>query len=129
MNKTIEQIEQENPYLSARGMEYNAENVSKNEKISHEYPRSFKATSQWIKNNCTPIKTINRDFSSYWLKHVCERNMRHYIPNGCFIAAALANGYRYKNDYGFGYVNACFNISRKGLDKLNAGQGGPCLDE
>ena len=55
--------------------------------------------------------------------------MRHYIPNGCFIAAALANGYRYKNDYGFGYVNACFNISRKGLDKLNTGQGGPCLDE
>ena len=128
MNKIIEQVEQENPCLSARGMEDYPDNVVKNEKVSIAYPHSFEATFKWIKNNCIPRKSINKDFSSYWLKHVCERNMGHYIPNGCFIAAALANGYEYQNNCGFGYVNACFNMSSKGLDKLNTGKGGPCFD-
>ena len=101
MNKIIEQIEKENPSLSLRGFEDCPENIEKRNRISN-YPNSFNATFEWIKNNCIRRRSINKDFSSYWLKHVCERNMRHYIPNGCFIAAALANGYRYKNDYGFG---------------------------
>jgi|TARA_R100001530_G_scaffold2059_1_gene3483 hypothetical protein len=129
MNKTIKQIENENPCLSARGIEDYPEDVIENEKISTAYPRSFEVTCKWIKDNCISRKSINKDFSSYWLKHVCERNMGHYIPNGCFIAAALANGYEYQNDCGFGEVNACFNISSKNLRALNKGGGGSCLDD
>ena len=129
MNKEIEQIEKENPCLSLRGIEDCPHDVKENNRIS-TYPNSFDATFKWIKDHCIPRKTINPDHSSYWLKHVCERNMGHYIPNGCFIAAALALGYKYRSGhhYGFGDVNACFNISSKGLRELNKGSGGPCLD-
>jgi hypothetical protein len=54
-------------------------------------------------------KTINKNFSSYALKHAVERDKKQYIANGEFICAALALGYkmmrpRHKT------ANAYFNI-------------------
>lgn len=65
-----------------------------------------------------PRKTLNRDFSSYNLKHQAERLSRfrgiathlgNYVPNGVFIAAAISAGFTVKRcgpDSLNGFINA-----------------------
>ena len=75
------------------------------------------------------IKNINTRTGSYGLKHTCEDAIHHYIPNGIFIAAAIACGYKCKKIHS---PNACFNMSMKDINKfrypLYKGHNGPCLD-
>lgn len=59
----------------------------------------------WIKVHTRPLKTI-RSEGSYGLKHMVERKMNFYIPNGAFIAAALILGYKYERNG----PNARFNF-------------------
>jgi len=52
----------------------------------------------WLREHIRPRKTINRQHSSYGLKHYVERYFQAkgapiYVPNGSFIAAALLVGY------------------------------------
>jgi hypothetical protein len=51
-------------------------------------------------------KTINGKASSYYWKHVVERDCGEYIANGEFICAALYLGYKMRRDT----INAYFNI-------------------
>jgi hypothetical protein len=62
-------------------------------------PEQVSICRVWIREYCTPRKTINTSSTSYGLKHRVENFCRnlgtpHYISNGAFIAAALAEGYR-----------------------------------
>lgn len=68
-------------------------------------------------------KTINKDFSSYGLKHRAEnlsRNQKlhthlgNYVSNGMLIAAAMTRGLACKPTF-FGSSNAFFNISSKSI--------------
>src|SRR5262245_23937425 len=56
-------------------------------------------------------KTINRDRSSYGLKHVAEAEVG-YITNGAFICAAIHLGFAYEARSG---PNPGFNISEKSV--------------
>jgi len=70
---------------------------------------------RWLRKFAEPRKTINTNRSSYGLKHDVESwtkefpEGRQYIPNGAFIAAALAEGYRVV-PVAPNNINAHFNI-------------------
>ena len=72
--------------------------------------------------------TINKQITSYGLKHEAERYLRRttlaerpseaYISNGAFIVAMLANGFIYRKwemKNGEYSLSVMFNISRKGI--------------
>lgn len=82
----------------------------------------------FIREFVTPRKTINKEFSSYGMKHRVERwtipsqNRQsggyQYISNGAFIEAAHREGYRIARTHP-GSLNANFNMScrRRGGDR------------
>src|SRR5262245_21196972 len=53
------------------------------------------ATCAWIQAHLTPSRTLNRQHSSYGLKH-CAATDIGYLTNGTFIAAMLLCGYRHR---------------------------------
>ncbi|HAO1328251.1 TPA: hypothetical protein IHD39_001727 [Escherichia coli] len=59
-------------------------------------------TSDTLKHEVERYNQINHQHSDH----------PHYIPNGAFIAAMVASGYKVKPA---GRMNAFFNISKKGL--------------
>lgn len=67
-----------------------------------------------------PIKTLNRERTSYGLKHEVERwvdrtrKEHQYISNGAFIAAALGLGLTFKQ-VGWGSPNVYLNLSKRQL--------------
>lgn len=74
-------------------------------------------------NDFNKIKSINKNHSSYYLKHVFERSDKgFYITNGAFKGAMLECGFTYKpiSDS----PNWYFNVSQKSIrqmQKLNKG--------
>ncbi len=71
-------------------------------------PRQVVVCRRWIRWFVRPRKTINSRRSSYGLKHDAENWAGIYVTNGAFIAAAVAEGYRYEQiDRG---PNANFNM-------------------
>jgi hypothetical protein len=73
--------------------------------------------AEWIKQQ-QAIKTINTRHSSYGYKHMVEewcekRHDPHYISNGCFIAAAVGLGFKFKINAES--PNVVFNFSEKSL--------------
>lgn len=63
---------------------------------------------EWIRLYCHPIKSIQKEYSSYALKHIVEYwstsiGERNYIYEGSFIRAAHLEGYTYED----GYFNMC----------------------
>ena len=86
---------------------------------------SAKSCLRWIRDNGmsnAQIESFPQDNPTPdTLKHEVERYNQinhqhsdhpHYIPNGAFIAAMVASGYKVKPA---GRMNAFFNISKKGL--------------
>ena len=69
------------------------------------------------------IKTIDRNMSSYWLKHEAEASIG-FITNGAFIAAAIHCGfpYRIRPDS----PNVCFGISLRSLKAQHKERGHAC---
>jgi hypothetical protein len=66
------------------------------------------------------LKGINTRYGSYGLKHVFERYLYLFVPNGyvangTFILAALASGFKHERING---LNALFNISQKSIDSI-----------
>jgi len=74
-------------------------------------PKEFKEDRDWMLSDeaidqlihachwvalMKPIESINREVTSYHLKHMAEHYFKTYITNGVFIAAALHYGYQYK---------------------------------
>lgn len=52
----------------------------------------------WLLANIAPIRTINRDWTSYQHKHMVERVIGQYVANGELIAAAIIAGYPYRHE-------------------------------
>lgn len=53
----------------------------------------------WIQINLSKIKSANRKYSSYGLKHICERDhlanpIGNYVSNDEFIEAMKLEGYK-----------------------------------
>ena len=69
---------------------------------------------QSIRDNLTPIKTINTRHSSYRLKHIFESKLGFYISNADLKKAMTECGYKHKS-YG---INWCFNVSIRSVRKL-----------
>jgi hypothetical protein len=91
-------------------------------------PKQVELCREWIRLHCSPRKSINHHAYSYALKHAVESWLRNakrpaYITNGAFIAAAIAEGYRYRRARPSS-INAVFNMSlltrRGALRRLNA---------
>lgn len=55
-----------------------------------------KTCEEWIKNNARKRETMNKDRTSYGLKHDVERDTGKYVTNGAFIQAAINLGYKAK---------------------------------
>lgn len=62
---------------------------------------------QWINEKITPQKTINKNMSSYDIKHQFSHDTGLYITNGQFKGAMLTCGYLPDNAHD---VNWCFRI-------------------
>lgn len=69
----------------------------------------------WCRKHLEPIKTINRKYSSYGLKHLFENSDEgiSYITNGAFKGAMEVLGFKHTQG-----VNWYFNISQKSINKL-----------
>lgn len=76
---------------------------------------------EWIKSNLQKIKTINKNHTSYGLKHYFEydkKNGGFYVTNGQFKGAMLECGFiKYEIPEIFG-INWEFNVSEKSISKL-----------
>ena len=65
----------------------------------------------WIDCNLLPRRTVNRNYSSYGLKHLFEESaLGFYITNGQFKGAMLECGF---DPYDEDDKNWCFGISEK----------------
>ena len=95
-----------------------------NTNVPENSPNDFKKLSkkeqkilvQWINENLTKTKGFCKEYSSYYLKHVFERDkIGFYITNGMFKGAMIEAGFkiRNKND-----VNSFFNVSAKSITKI-----------
>lgn len=67
----------------------------------------IKSVVDWIEANTIKTVEIDQRLTSYSWKHVCERDMKTYVANGVFIAAALIFECQYEMDG----PNACFNLA------------------
>lgn len=57
-------------------------------------PSETRALIDWIKANFKPIKTANKNYTSYGLKHIFEKSeCGFYITNGMFKGAMLQAGF------------------------------------
>lgn len=68
----------------------------------------------WLLANIAPIRTINRDWTSYQHKHMVERVIGRYVANGEFIAAAIIAGYPYRQE-SWDSPNVCFAMSSRSV--------------
>lgn len=82
-------------------------------------PEKVTEIRAFIAENLHPTQTINRRFSSYWLKHQIERAMGHYISNGHLIAALALEGYQIKR-VDSRSPNAFTNVSYRAIKKLQS---------
>lgn len=113
--KKIEEILIKEPNLRYYGMWHN--NVKYGEK-SHffNHIKEIKIVIDYLKD-VKPIKTFNKKYSSYTLKHWVENaNKNVYIANGVFILGALLASFKIEK------TNRCpnvyFNMSNKSLKIL-----------
>jgi hypothetical protein len=78
--------------------------------------RHVEWTVDWLRQYVTPIKTINRNRTSYGWKHLAEKFYDEmYITNGVFIAAGIIADYPYKIIDG---PNVPFGMSEKSAKML-----------
>jgi hypothetical protein len=71
----------------------------------------FERLCEWLKS-IDKIKTINKNHTSYGLKHLAEKTVG-YSTNGTFIAAAIYSGFDIKINKDS--PNPQFNMSEKSL--------------
>lgn len=76
-------------------------------------------------------KSLNRDYTSYGLKHTAEqisrkygfrKDLKDYVSNGVFIAAAMYEGFEVRQ-IRWGSLNAFLNISTKSVKSLGTRSG------
>lgn len=76
---------------------------------------AVKASMDYIDQNFYPIKTINRNNSSYGIKHLVEDSIGQYVANGELIIAMINCGYKYKQ-WSVSSPNCWFNVSQKSIN-------------
>lgn len=118
--KTIEQVLDEHPTLDSYGFaSYRRTDPSfhltREERVAQFRERvgEINACVEWL-SGVRRIKTIDRHWTSYGLKHEVERDCRMYISNGAFIMAALILGYPMRRDDG---PNASFGMSLRDIHR------------
>ena len=129
---TIEQLHKLYPKLTPAGFNYKSRVDGKwvydldDDRIV-ERPIEYKTVAEFLTNNISKTKTIDKSATTYYYKHVVEDNIHHYVANGMLIAAALACDYKMKYYEG---PNALFAWSRKDWKKFQntRGESGPVLD-
>lgn len=90
---------------------YSIENGYKDDGLITSRPKAeMDLAMRWIKENIRPRKTPNRGSTSYWLKHVLERDTGLYLTNNEFKDAMLLSGYEPVNPNA---LNWCYRISEK----------------
>lgn len=107
------------PRLTYNGVTYNRKLLPRQEfeeKFSKDRERLLNSTQtfldvcNWL-SDVKKIKTINRNHTSYGLKHIVEKDIG-YVSNGVFIAAAIHCGFDFKHDDS---PNVMFNMSEKSI--------------
>lgn len=68
-----------------------------------------------IRKYFTKSKNINKDLSSYGLKHTLERHLGTYVSNGELIYAMHLEGFKIERDR----INCFFNLKLSGLSELS----------
>ena len=129
---TVEQLHKLYPKLTQAGFNYKSRVDGKwvydldDDRIV-ERPIEYKTVAEFLTNNISKTKTIDKSATTYYYKHVVEDNIHHYVANGMLIAAALACDYKMKYYEG---PNALFAWSRKDWKKFQntRGESGPVLD-
>lgn len=74
----------------------------------------------WISLNLSPVKIINKDITSYKLKHLFEVDLsgegeHKYVSQGSLKGAMIASGFIHDAERD---LNWCFNISKKDVTVL-----------
>lgn len=91
-----------------KGHKFNEEELTKSGTLNDI--RSF------ISDYFIPIQSVNKDNSSYGLKHIVEKNIGRYVAIGELIYAMHLNGFHVFRETGS--VNCHFNLSKKNLKGL-----------
>jgi hypothetical protein len=65
------------------------------DKFDQDYINQIETCIEWL-NSRTVSKKMNRNISSYGIKHILERELHTYVSNGCFIAAVISLGIPYE---------------------------------
>jgi hypothetical protein len=69
------------------------------------------STARYLAKNIRKRTTINKNYSSYGLKHIIEYEVG-YMSNGEFILSALLAGFKMYNEYS---INPSFNMNTKDI--------------
>ena len=101
----------EHPTLGMYGMS-NGQDLDEDRAALAKSAGLVSAVAEWMSKHLKPIQSINSRWTSYGLKHVCERSMGIYVPNGVFIAAAIGAGYPVRFTGG---PNPSFGISERSI--------------
>ena len=72
----------------------------------------------FINGTLNKVTAINKNVSSYGLKHICEDFLGKYVSNGELIAAMILCNFDYKRISDTS-PNAYFNVSMKDVNKLS----------
>jgi hypothetical protein len=91
--------------------------------LKYEYPVEYLELPEeskvilknWISENLSPRKAINKSYSSYGLNDLVEKDINEYFSNDEFKGAMLELGYRIKDPSA---MNWYFGISKSSIDTL-----------
>jgi len=122
----IEDVMEDLPLLNTEGLGLNfhrgetleeqAVELEKRREKLLESTDAFEKTVEWLKQ-IKKIKSLNRNSSSYGIKHFVEKDTG-YITNGVFIAAAIHSGFEHKSCRPSS-INAFFNMSERSFAEIS----------
>ena len=90
----IKNILQTEPTLTPFGIE-GPNTFHTDTKFDQDYSNQIETCIEWL-NTRTVSKKMNRNISSYGIKHIIEHKLDTYVSNGCFIAAVISLGIPYE---------------------------------
>jgi hypothetical protein len=77
--------------------------------------------ADWLKSRISRAAKIQESINSYNMKHIAEKDMHEYVPNGVLILAALRCGFSMKRCPEHGNPNVYFDMSSKDWKVLRRG--------
>jgi hypothetical protein len=95
----IKNILKKEPTLTPLGIEGQGTFHLDNPNFEADDIKQIETCINWLSAKAIDA-SINRDVTSYSIKHIIERELNTYIANGCFIAAVIHLGIPYKKKTG-----------------------------